>query len=338
VEDQTQEEGIPTEGVPAEGLPDEEDLVPEVETVDEASISEPNAAWSTSDEDDMAPSGVPSDRAPASERLDRFLARRGYASRRKVAELLSAGKVLVNGKQATEAGERIVPGHDRVTVEGRPTRNRPGLLYFLLYKPKGCITGREDPKGRPSVFDLLPRLGARVEPVGRLDYDTEGALLLTNDGDLAHRLTHPSNEVPRKYVAKVWKTPTKRTLERLQSGIQLEDGPTGPCKARILSVTDEGNAWVEIVMREGRNRLVRRLFDALGHPVSKLRRVSFGRISIGGLERGQYRALTPDEVASLKHLVEDPDSGNLDHSRLPPKKPRKNAAYLRARVAAKKAP
>jgi pseudouridine synthase len=237
------------------------------------------------------------------QRLDRFLARRGCASRRKVEDLIAERRVKVNGSLAEAPGQRIDPEHDVILVDGKPLRRRPDLVYLLVYKPKGVITGRADPDGRPSVLDLVPRMRVRLEPVGRLDFNTEGALLLTNDGDLAHRLTHPSTQVPRKYHVKVWKAPTEKTLERLLAGVRLEDGMTGPCKARVIKVTETGNTWIEITVNEGRNRLVRRIFETLGHPVAKLRRVSFATISIRGLDRGAWRALTHQEIRRLEDIA-----------------------------------
>jgi 23S rRNA pseudouridine2605 synthase len=176
-------------------------------------------------------------------------------------------------------------------------------VYYLLHKPKGYIVSRDDPGKRKSVMELFPELPERVEPVGRLDINTEGALLLTNDGDLAHRLTHPSAGVPKRYLAKVYRTPGEKTIARMEAGIQLEDGKTGPCKVRVVSATEKENAWVEITVTEGRNRLVRRLFAAVGHPVSKLVRQSFATISIRGLERGQFRALDAEEVQRLREIA-----------------------------------
>jgi 23S rRNA pseudouridine2605 synthase len=172
-----------------------------------------------------------------------------------------------------------------------------------MYKPRGCITGRDDPQGRPSVFDVLGDLGTKVEPVGRLDFDTEGALVLTNDGDLANALTHPKNQIPKRYLAKVHRSPDERDLTALRDGVFLEDGKTAPAKARVISRTDTENAWVEITVTEGRNRLVRRMLSALGHPVSKLRRESFATLSIRGMERGQVRALTGEEISRLRELA-----------------------------------
>jgi pseudouridine synthase len=235
-------------------------------------------------------------------RLSKLLAQRGVASRREAERLVAEGEVTVNGRVAT--GVVLVdPTTDRVRIGGRPLPAPPALVYYVLYKTKGCITTRDDPEGRPTVFDNLGDLGRGVEAVGRLDFDTEGALLLTNDGDLANALTHPKHQVPKRYRAKVYRQPDERDLESLRNGVFLEDGRTAPAKARVVSTTDKTNAWVEITVTEGRNRLVRRMLQALGHPVSKLRRESFATISIRGLERGQVRPLTGEEVQRLRDLA-----------------------------------
>jgi pseudouridine synthase len=235
-------------------------------------------------------------------RLAKLLAQRGVASRRAAEELIEQGEVTVNGQVAT--GVVLVdPEVDHVRVSGRPLPPAPALVYYLMYKPKGCITGRDDPEGRKSVFDVLGDLGTKVEPVGRLDFDTEGALILTNDGDLANALTHPKNHVPKRYLAKVYRTPDEKDLEALRTGIFLEDGRTAPAKARVSDKTDKENAWIEITVTEGRNRLVRRMLSALGHPVSKLRRESFATISVRGMERGQVRPLSGEEIRRLRDLA-----------------------------------
>lgn len=237
------------------------------------------------------------------ERLAKVLAARGVASRREAERRIAAGEVKVNGKVVTHPGEPVDPEADRIEIEGRPLPAAPRLSYYLLYKPKGYIVSRSDPGGRKSVLELLPELPARVEPVGRLDVNTEGALLLTNDGDLAHALTHPSSNVPKRYLAKVYRTPSDKTIARIEAGVQLDDGRSGPCKCRVVKATEKENAWVEITVTEGRNRLVRRIFAAVGHPVSKLTRLSFATLSVRGMERGHFRALTGEEIARLKEIA-----------------------------------
>ena len=234
-------------------------------------------------------------------RLAKLLARRGVASRREAARLVEQGEVTVNGEVAT--GVVLVdPETDHIRVGGRPLPPEPPKVYYVLYKPRGYITGRDDPEGRSSVLELVAHLPQRVEPVGRLDFDTEGALLFTNDGDLANALTHPRHEVPKRYLAKVYRTPDDRDLKQIERGVYLEDGRSAPAKVRVVETTDTQNAWVEVTVTEGRNRLIRRIFGTLGHPVSKLRRESFATISIRGMERGQVRALTGEEIQRLRDI------------------------------------
>jgi len=236
-------------------------------------------------------------------RLAKLLAKRGVASRRKAEQLIVDGCVAVNGELVTHPATMVHPVNDRVNVNGVALPKAQDDAYYLFYKPKGCITTRTDPHGRKTVFDLLGKIPEVVQPIGRLDFDTEGALLLTNDGALAHALTHPSRKVPKRYLAKVYRTPSEKTLKLIESGkVFLEDGPVHNAKVRVVDTTDKTNAWVEITVTEGRNRLIRRLFQQVGHPVAKLRRESFGTISIRGLERGQARRLTADEVRRLRDL------------------------------------
>ncbi len=236
-------------------------------------------------------------------RLARVIARSGLTSRREAEEWVQAGRVEVDGQVVHHPGHPVRDPQG-VRVDGKPLPAPPPRVYYLLYKTRGTITSREDPQGRESVLEAVEGLPFRVEPVGRLDYNTEGALLLTNDGDLAHKLTHPSTRVPKRYLAKVWRTPDERTLERLRRGVHLEDGRTAPALVRVAESTDSGNCWLEITVTEGRNHLVRRMLEAVGHPCSKLRRESFATIGLRGLERGQIRALEADEVRRLQELVQ----------------------------------
>jgi len=236
------------------------------------------------------------------ERLAKVIARSGLASRRAAERLVSEGRVTVDGQQVHHPGHPVDPTADDILVDGKPLPPLPPRAWYVLYKPRGTITTRDDPEGRRSVTDLVDHLGVRVEPVGRLDIDTEGVLLFTNDGELAHLLTHPSSQVPKRYLVKVWKTPDDSKLRRLQQGIHLEDGRTAPCKVRVVKTTDTRNCWLEITVTEGRNRLVRRMFQALGHPVSKLRRESFATISLRGLDRGDVRPLTGAEIQRLEEI------------------------------------
>jgi len=237
-------------------------------------------------------------------RIAKLIAQRGLASRREAEGWIREGKVKVNGEVLEEPGTLVNPELDHIRVSGRPLPEKPDYVYYLMYKPRGCITSRKDPHGRKSVMDVLGELDSRVEPVGRLDFDTEGALIFTNDGDLAHKLTHPSTKIPKRYVAKVWRTPDAKALERLTNGVYLEDGKTAPCKVRVLGNTEGGNARVEITVTEGRNRLIRRMLQAVNHPVSKLRRESFATLSVREMERSAVRQLTLEEVRRLKDLAE----------------------------------
>lgn len=234
-------------------------------------------------------------------RLAKLIAARGLCSRREAEQLILDARVQVNG-ETVQRGAWVVDEDDFIKVDGKPLPKQPPKVYLLMYKPKGTITSRKDPEGRKSVLDLVEQ-PVRVEPVGRLDLDTEGALLLTNDGDMANALLHPSADVPKRYIAKVWRTPTDKSLERLQAGVFLPDGKTRPCKARVVEATQSGNAWLEITVTEGRNRLVRRMLQALNHPVSKLRRESFATLSIREMKRGEVRPLTSEEIRRLKALA-----------------------------------
>lgn len=275
----------------------------------------------------------------STERLARVIARSGRASRREAEKLIADGRVTVNGVMVLHPGHPVDAAHDHIKVEGRPLPTPAPMVYFLLYKPKDYITTRDDPEGRKSVLELVSHLNVRVEPVGRLDINTEGALLLTNDGELAHKLTHPSSEVPKRYLAKVYRVPSEDTLNRVRAGLRLEDGLTSPCKARVLGVTRGGNAWVEVTVTEGRNHLIRRLFAAVGHPVSKLRRETFATLSIRGLERGETRPLTVDEVARLRDIANGMPADEAGHSsRYKPgfarPKPKPNRPLSRKKAAA----
>ncbi len=224
-------------------------------------------------------------------RLNAFLARSGVASRRKADELIKAGRVTVNGKPGelnTDVGR-----HDRVAVDGEPVA-RQELAYILLHKPAGVVTTASDPQGRRTVVDLVDH-PVRVVPVGRLDADSTGAILLTNDGQLAHRIAHPRYGIEKVYIATVEGDPDEETIRRLREGVDLEDGRTAPAKAKRFA---EGR--VELVLHEGRNRQVRRMLEAVGHPVRKLHRPRLAGLDLDGLAPGQWRELKGHEVAALR--------------------------------------
>ncbi|MBI3079434.1 MAG: pseudouridine synthase [Deltaproteobacteria bacterium] len=233
------------------------------------------------------------------ERLQKVLARAGVASRREAEQWILDGRVQVNGRTVTKLGTKVDPEADRVTVDGLRVGGEEPKLHFMLHKPRGYITALSDPRGRPHVGQLLPRVKARVYPVGRLDYDAEGLLLLTNDGELAHRLMHPRHRVPKTYLVKVRGIPEERDLERLRRGVRLEDGRTLPCEVAVAGSTGQ-HAWLEVTVYEGRYHLLKRMGLAVGHPVSKLKRVSFAGLRLGTLKPGACRPLTPGEVAQLK--------------------------------------
>ncbi len=233
---------------------------------------------------------------PPGERLQKVLAAVGLGSRRACEELIAEGRVTVDGEVA-ELGRRVDPETARIEVDGVPISVRPGLVHFLLNKPAGVVTTASDPQGRPTVLDLVPA-EPRVFPIGRLDVATEGLLLLTNDGDLAHRLTHPSYGVEKEYLAEVATLPTRGELRRLREGVDLEDGRTAP--ARVTLVPPRA---VRIAIHEGRNRQVRRMLDAVGHPVLRLVRTRIGPLTDRRLKPGEWRPLTAVEVRSLEEAI-----------------------------------
>jgi pseudouridine synthase len=236
-------------------------------------------------------------------RLAKLLAQRGVAARRKAEELIAEGAVTVNGAVA-EVVTFVDPERDVVLVRGKPLPGVTAKAYYVMYKPAGYLTSRGGLRGRRSIFDLCGSLPVRVEPVGRLDFDTEGVLLLMNDGHLAHALTHPSTGVPKRYTAQVQGVPDRATLQGIAKGVALDDGVTAPANARVVSVDGRANATVDITVTEGRNRLVRRMLLTVGHPVLELRRESFAGITLRGMERGQVRELTTAEVRKLLAMAQ----------------------------------
>jgi 23S rRNA pseudouridine2605 synthase len=236
------------------------------------------------------------ERRPGAERLQKALARAGLGSRRACEELIAAGRVVVNGRPAT-LGDRIEPSSDRVEVDGVPVPLDPELRYFAVNKPVGMVTTTRDPQGRPAISDLAPP-GPRVFPVGRLDRETEGLLLLTNDGELANRLTHPRYGVEKEYLAEVDGRPADRTLSRLARGVPLEDGIARARSVRRVAGAS-GRTALRVVMAEGRKREVRRMLAAVGFPVRRLVRLRIGPLRLGDLGPGEVRALEPHEVRDL---------------------------------------
>lgn len=237
----------------------------------------------------------------AAERLQKLLARAGFGSRRACEELITAGRVRVNGRVAT-LGQRADPRHDVVEVDGLPVQPEAGHVYLALHKPSGVVTTARDPQGRPTVMDLVPT-PPRLFPVGRLDYETSGLLLMTNDGELALRVAHPRYGLSKTYVAEVRGAVSDRALARLRRGIELEDGLARADEARTIGKARD-RTLVEVVVREGRNRLVRRLFEASGLEIASLVRVAIGPLRLGRLKPGAYRTLGREEVSELVQATE----------------------------------
>jgi 23S rRNA pseudouridine2605 synthase len=235
------------------------------------------------------------------ERLQKYLAHAGVASRRRCEQLIVAGRVTVNGETVTVLGTQVDPQRDRVEVDGKPITLPRRHTYLLLNKPRGYLSTARDLHGRPTVMDLIPP-GTRVYPVGRLDMDSEGLLLLTDDGELAQRLTHPSYEHDREYHVWVDGRPEERSLQRLREGIELEDGPTWPAEVAVLR-RERGGTWLRFVIHEGRTRQVRRMCEAVGHRVRRLIRVAMGPLTLRDLAEGQHRALTRQEQRALRQAV-----------------------------------
>jgi 23S rRNA pseudouridine2605 synthase len=234
------------------------------------------------------------------ERLQKIMAAAGLASRREAEKWISAGRVSVNGRLAS-LGDSADPEKDRVEVDGRPIGSEGRKYYLLLNKPIGYVSTRRDPEGRPVVTDLVKEIPARLYPVGRLDLNTEGLLLLTNDGALANRLAHPRHQVEKTYLVRVRGTLSREAREHLEGGVLLEDGMTAP--ARIDKVrTAASHSWFHLIIREGRNRQVRRMCEAVGFQVSRLKRIRIAFLELDDLPSGKFRHLSPQEVARLKKL------------------------------------
>jgi len=240
----------------------------------------------------------------ASERLQKIMAACGVASRRKAEEIIAAGRVTLNGKVVTEQGTKADADSDVICVDGTPLQRREQLLYFLLNKPKGYVTTVSDPEGRPTVMQLMKNCPERVYPIGRLDYASEGLLLMTNDGALAQKLTKAGSHVPKTYLVKISGQPDEQAIGKLRAGItiELEDHrrvKTSPAKIRLAEQAP--NPWYEVTLIEGRNRQIRRMFHAIGHDVEKIKRVKLGPLVLD-VPPGKFRALTDAEVRQLKTL------------------------------------
>ena len=233
-------------------------------------------------------------------RINKFLAEKGIASRRHADEMISAGRIKINGQIAT-LGANVEETDEVMVDEAVISMEETKLEYYIMNKPKGVVCTVSDDRGRKTVMDLLPEGVGRVFPVGRLDYATEGLLVLTNDGDMAFRLTHPTTEIPKTYMARIEGTLTEKDLNPIRSGVELDGVLTKKCKAHIVE-TNKAYTKVHVTITEGRNRQVRRMFEAIGRNVELLKRVSIGQLKLKGLDRGEIRPLTEIEVAYLKGL------------------------------------
>jgi 23S rRNA pseudouridine2605 synthase len=231
-------------------------------------------------------------------RLQKILSEMGIASRRKAEELILEGRITVNGQVAT-LGMKADPGRDHLKLDGKLLFRPEPKVYIMFNKPKSVVTTLHDPEGRPTVKDFLKKVKYRVFPVGRLDYDSEGLLLLTNDGDFAQSLLHPSKKIFKTYLVKVKGEPDEVKIDKLRKGIKLIEGVTAPAKIKRLRET-ESNTWFEMTIYEGRKRQIRRMFMEIRHPVLKLKRIKIGGLSLGDLEPGAYRFLTAEEIERAK--------------------------------------
>jgi 23S rRNA pseudouridine2605 synthase len=256
-------------------------------------------------------------------RLQKILSRAGITSRRKAEDLIREGRVSVNGKAVRELGTRADPRRDAIRVDGKRVGRAARPRIFVLYKPRGVVTSLSDPQGRATVAQFLPSVAERLYPVGRLDYHSEGLLLLTNDGDLADAVMRAGSGVDKTYLVKVRGIPDGAALRRFSGGMQLDGRRTRPARAALRRTTGvkSGNAWVEVTLHEGRRNQIRRMFQQLGHPVQKLRRTQVGPVSLGELQPGQTRELRPPEVLALRRQAHSRGEA-VTSRRLPASRPR----------------
>jgi 23S rRNA pseudouridine2605 synthase len=274
------------------------------------------------------------------QRLQKIVAAAGIASRRKAEELITSGRVQVNGQKVTELGSKADPERDHIRVDGKLLKKPQQFRYFMLNKPKGVVTTVSDPEGRPTVMKFFSRAGARVFPVGRLDYQSEGLLLMTNDGELANILTSAASKVEKTYLVKVSGKPTEAELEQLRRGVMIERGRRGEREGRVMTqpasislIRDTDNPWYEVTLTEGKNREIRKMFEEVGHFVEKVRRVGFGPLILD-VKPGEMRELDETEVTQLKRAAHKQtvsarkQSASSEQPQRPPRRPRSGPAAL----------
>lgn len=276
------------------------------------------------------------------ERLQKIIAHAGFASRREAETMIREGRVTVNGRVVTELGTRADAARDHIKVDGKLITRAETHRYIILYKPKEVMTTVEDPQGRKTVIDLIRGVRERIYPVGRLDFHSEGLVLLTNDGDLAFKISHPTNGSVKTYHVKVRGVPEDRLIDKLQRGITIDGKRTLPCTITRMKTTgrndDEGNSWFEVKLKEGRTQQIRKMFKAVGHPVSKLKRIAIGPITDPALTAGDWRELTKYEVKMLATLKDLPSKPRRTRTATARKKSVPSASPSSSKKSAAKAP